>query len=91
MVEKLGHGSPYTVRSIRALRGGKSDASDVATMKDYRTAIKAAEQLAADFYDDDDFAVSVFVIDRYGAAIHQAKGEPEDDRSAHAHRRARVA
>ena len=67
--------APYTARWARALPGGGSDLHDVATFPKLAAAIKAAESIAADFYDDGDFAVTVSVIDRDGVAVHRARGE----------------
>lgn len=66
---------PYTIRCVRVLLGGGSDThDDLTTFPKYARAIEAAERRAADFFDDGDFAVTVFVIDRDGVAVHRARG-----------------
>jgi hypothetical protein len=73
---------PYTVRRIRVLPGGNSEPHEVATFQKYAGALQAAESIAADFFDDGDFAVAVFVIDRDGVAVHRACGERPAARQA---------
>ena len=74
--------APYIVRRIRVLPGGDSESQDSTPFAKFGRALEAAERLAADFFDDGDFAVSVFVIDRDGVAVLRARGERPADRPA---------
>lgn len=70
------YGGPYTVRSVRALRGGGTDSRDIGTpFRSFHAARRHAENTAAFSYDEGDFAVVLLVIDGAGVPVHQARGE----------------
>ena len=73
--------APYVVRTIRALPGGDSEVRDVVRLMSFASAVETAERFATEFYDEGDFAVAVFVVDRCGAAVHRGRGDDNSHES----------